>query len=331
MIRPPIRLEVAERTQASEARRVAAELARTLGFSETQAGEVAIVVTEAGNNLAKHATGGELLLSAIVDEKQSAIEILALDRGPGMDLDRAMRDGYSTAGTSGTGLGAIQRLSTIFDVWSAPSGTVLFSRFEREQRPAGEFVVGSARAAKHGEIACGDAWIAREELGHFTVLVADGLGHGQFAADASLEAAGVFRSVTFRGCADMIRLVHGGLRGTRGAAVAVAAIDRDARKIQFSGLGNIAGVIVRTGGTQSMVSHNGTAGHQAPRIGEFEYSWPQAGLLVMHSDGLASSWNLDRYPGVTRRHPSVIAGLLYRDFNRGRDDVTVVVISEAAS
>ena len=51
----------------------------------------------------------------------------------------------------------------------------------------------------------------------------------------------------------------------------------------------------------------------------------------MHSDGLQTHWRLERYQGAGVRHPGVIAGLLYRDFNRGRDDVTVVGIREAAA
>ena len=324
---PPITLPIAERTQASEARRLAGELARHLGFSETQAGELAIVVTEAGNNLAKHATGGEMLLSATADEKHAAIEMLAIDRGPGMDVDRCLRDGFSTAGTTGTGLGAIQRLAGYFDVWSNSSGTVLLARFEREPRVPRAFMIGSARAAKPGETMCGDAWIAREELRHLSVLVADGLGHGPFASDAAIEATSVFRTQRFDGAASMVRLVHGGLRGTRGAAIGVAELDLSAGKVRYSGLGNIAGVLVGAGRMQNMVSMNGTAGHQAARIGEFEYTWPEGGLLIMHSDGLGSSWSLDRYPGLLRQHPSIIAGVLYRDYSRGRDDVTVVVVS----
>ena len=332
MIRPPIRLRVAERTQAAEARRAATELARSLGFSETRAGEIAIVVTEAGNNLANHATGGEILLSATEDEKHAAIDMLAIDRGPGMNIDQCLEDGYSTGGTSGTGLGAIRRLAGAFDVWSSPaSGTVLFSRFEREPHPPQPFIVGSARAAKDGEIACGDAWVAKQEPGHISLLVADGLGHGHFAADASVQAGMTFLGQTFRGCADMIRLIHASLRGTRGAAISVASINSETGKVCYSGLGNVAGVILRPGGSQSMVSMNGTAGHQAAKVGEFEYVWPPAGLLVMYSDGLVSSWTLDRYPGLTRRHPSVIAGVLYRDYTRGRDDVTVVVVAETGS
>jgi hypothetical protein len=77
-----------------------------------------------------------------------------------------------------------------------------------------------------------------------------------------------------------------------------------------------------------MVSYNGTVGHEVRKIQEFTYQWPQQGLLVMHSDGLKTQWRLDRYPGLMHKHPSLIAGVLYRDFNRGRDDVTVLVARE---
>jgi hypothetical protein len=74
-----------------------------------------------------------------------------------------------------------------------------------------------------------------------------------------------------------------------------------------------------------MVSHSGIVGHEARKIQEFVYPWSQDTVLVMHSDGLATHWNLDQYPGLASRRPSLIAGVLYRDFTRGRDDVTVVV------
>ena len=74
-----------------------------------------------------------------------------------------------------------------------------------------------------------------------------------------------------------------------------------------------------------MISQNGTAGHVASRIHEFSYPVPPQSTLVMHSDGLASQRSLSPYPGLRTRHPSVIAGILYRDFSRRRDDVTIVI------
>jgi hypothetical protein len=126
----------------------------------------------------------------------------------------------------------------------------------------------------------------------------------------------------------MVETLHAALRGTRGAAVAVAAINFATRRVRFSGLGNIAATLLGGARPQSMVSLNGTAGHHAAKIGEFEYPWPDLGLLIMHSDGITTSWNLDRYPGLLRSHPAVIAGLMYRDFSRGRDDVIAVAVME---
>jgi hypothetical protein len=48
----------------------------------------------------------------------------------------------------------------------------------------------------------------------------------------------------------------------------------------------------------------------------------------MHSDGIQTQWKLDAYSGLQARHPSVIAGMLYRDFRRKSDDSTIVVIKE---
>ena len=51
----------------------------------------------------------------------------------------------------------------------------------------------------------------------------------------------------------------------------------------------------------------------------------------MASDGLKTQWRLDRYTGLLDRHPSLIAGILYRDYSRGSDDATVVRLTPAMS
>jgi hypothetical protein len=75
-----------------------------------------------------------------------------------------------------------------------------------------------------------------------------------------------------------------------------------------------------------MVSHNGTAGHLAPRIREFTYPFTGKPLVILHSDGLSTKWGLADYPGLAASHPSLIAGVLFRDHRRGRDDATVVAV-----
>jgi hypothetical protein len=127
-----------------------------------------------------------------------------------------------------------------------------------------------------------------------------------------------------------VAAAHAGLRSTRGGALAVADVDLGRGLVRFCGLGNISAAIVANGVVRRLVSQNGTAGHSAARIDEFSYPWPSGGLLVLHSDGLGTHWDLDRYPGLARRHPGLIAGVLYRDFTRGRDDATVIVARESS-
>jgi hypothetical protein len=74
-----------------------------------------------------------------------------------------------------------------------------------------------------------------------------------------------------------------------------------------------------------LVSHSGIVGHQVTRINQFDYDLPPDGVVVMHSDGLTNKWRVDRYPGLLRRDPALLAGVLYRDFTRGRDDASVII------
>jgi hypothetical protein len=176
---------------------------------------------------------------------------------------------------------------------------------------------------------CGDAWrLARGRDGLLAVVVADGLGHGPLAAEAAEAACAVFEADPFAGPRAMIEAMHGATGGTRGAAVAVARIDAAAGRLTFAGVGNISGTLMGADAEdrRGLMSHNGTVGHQVRKVQEIEYPWGPAAVLVLHSDGLQTRWALEKYPGLVRRHPAVIAGLLYRDFRRGRDDATVVVV-----
>jgi anti-sigma regulatory factor (Ser/Thr protein kinase) len=325
---------VTEVSQVGEARRAAAALAGRLGFDETEGGKVALVVTEASTNLVKHAARGEMLLRPLERGGLGGLEVLALDRGPGMaDPERCLRDGFSTAGTPGTGLGAIARLAGFFEIHSLPQvGTALLARLWARPQPAvqgpGGLEVGAVSLPKAGEEACGDGW-AVESYGERTLaLVADGLGHGLMAAEAARGAVRVFRKNARLAPAEVVQAVHAALRSTRGAAVAVAELRLNDRELRFVGVGNIAGTVYAGGASRSTVSHNGTAGHELRKVQEFVYPFPPGALLVMHSDGLATHWRLDRYAGLAGQHPGLVAGVLYRDFQRGRDDVTVVAVRE---
>lgn len=326
-------LSISESSQVGEARRLALALASRLGFDETQRGKVGIVVTEVANNLMQHAGKGNLLLQVIQKNNQSGIEILALDQGPGMNnIGECLRDGFSTKGTPGNGLGAIRRLATVFEIYSQPQwGTVvlaqLWQKSSLDKCPENLELSAICLPIK-GEEVSGDAWAIGKSGDDYLILVADGLGHGPMAAEAASVAVRVFREQIQRSLKEIVEAMHGAMRHTRGAALAIAKINLEQQILQFVGVGNIAGTIHSSTGYKRMVSHNGTVGHELRKIQEFSYSWQREGILIMHSDGLGTHWDIQRYPGLATRHPSLIAGVLYRDFNRERDDVTVLVARE---
>ena len=334
---PPVLVRLDHVSQVGEVRRLATSMAGRLGFNEHDQGRVALVLTEAANNVIKHAGSGEIVLRSAT-HSIPRIEALVVDKGPGIaDVSRALQDGYSTAGTPGTGLGAVARLSSKFDVYSALGlGTVLLLQVwpEGSRRPdpapSDFFDAGTVCLPYPGETAFGDAWAIRRVGDRALVIVADGLGHGPQAAAASEQAVRHFQESRADAPAAILAEVHAALRSTRGAAVAVASIDRSNQEIRYAGVGNIAASVVSGDQSRSMVSHNGTVGHEVRKIQEFQYPFPPEALVIMQSDGLQTHWRLDRYPGLAARDPAVIAGLLYRDFSRGRDDVTVLAVRETS-
>ena len=324
-------LSVADASQAGQARRQAAQLSSELAFNETDAGKVAIVVTEVATNLVKHGHGGDLIVSALTTDGSSGVQVLALDKGPGIEnVGESLRDGYSTSGTPGTGLGAVRRLASRFDIHSQiGSGTAVLAELwptvpRGHAAPRG-LEIGAVCVPASGEEVCGDGWAVTRTERQTTILVVDGLGHGALAADAAHEAIRAFSERPGVAPDAAVSAIHQALRSTRGAAVAVAEVDHRSGLVQYAGIGNIAAVIVSPSlPLRHLVSHNGIAGHEARRITTFTYPWTADSTLVMHSDGLSTRWSLDAYPGLMQRHPALIAGVLYRDFTRGRDDATVV-------
>ena len=330
---PYLDIAVTEQTQVGEARRAANRLGTEHDLDETVRGRVAIIVTELGNNLWRHARKGRLLMGCRRNDEGCQLEVISIDSGPGMDVARCLRDGYSSGGTPGTGLGAVQRLSTDFSVFSSPDkGTVILSRTwvpasnELVARPRTRFAHAGICLAAPGETVSGDAWEVRLEAdAKAAVIVADGLGHGPVAAEAAAEALKAFGAL--RGApASVLERAHPAMRTTRGAAVSMLQLDANAGTIVYAGAGNIAGRVISGVEDRSLMSQHGTLGVQVRKLQDVSYAWPDHSIVVLHSDGLITRWNLKEVGGLLQCDPAVIAGWLVRDCTRGHDDVTVVVL-----
>lgn len=327
-------IHVSDPADVGEARRQGIELAQLLAFDAATTGQLALGITEAGTNIVKHARDGMVLLRPLADAGEWAVEALVLDRGEGIrDLALSMRDGYSTAGTPGGGLGALARMTQALEIFSLPGkGTAL--RFEVRRRavsaPASAaLLVGGVCVPKPDEQACGDAWTLVREEGRHILAVIDGLGHGLGAAAAAHIAIDVTqRRAAGSSAVELVQLLHAALRASRGAAGAVAVLEPGRGSGTFCGIGNISCTIRSPHETRKLVSHDGILGHRSRRIHEYSFAFPADATLIAHSDGLNTHWQLDAYPGLARHHPALIAGVLYRDHARGSDDATCVVLRQ---
>lgn len=319
-----------EASQVGEARRAAAVLAAEQGFDETAAGRLALVINELGNNLLRHAKNGRLLVGR-GGGAEDGLDVVSIDEGPGMaDVQACLRDGYSTGGTPGTGLGAVKRLADRFSIFSQPgNGTLISARMRsapavHDAAPS-RFIVGAIAIAAPGETVCGDAWAVRDHASQMSVMVADGLGHGPHAAEAGDAACEVFGSM--QGApAQVLERAHLSLKTTRGAAVAMATLDAGASAVKFAGAGNISGRLMSGIDEKNLMSQHGTVGVTVRKLVDIDQPWPAHSLLVLHSDGIATRWSLGDAVSLLQCDPVLLAAWLIRDHCRGRDDATAVVI-----
>ena len=327
---------IGEMSQVGELRRGVERMAQAAGFGEVARGRAAIIASELGTNIVRHAGKPGEVLVQLLDARsgETHLEVLAIDRGVGMDVDRCLRDGYSTGGTSGNGLGAVNRLATVFDIYSAQgSGTVVLARIARN---AGEGVamrdgakavrLGAVSRAVEGEIENGDTWRVSATSDQIALLVVDGLGHGPFAASAATAAAESFLRDPFADPVEALGSIHRALVGSRGAAASCVLIDLRTRVAGFAGIGNISVTCHAEGARKAMGCQNGTLGVTVPKPRAFQYALPEHSLLVLNSDGLQTRWSFEQYPGLMARHPATIAAMLYAQHARQRDDVTVLAV-----
>ncbi|HZY20269.1 MAG TPA: ATP-binding protein [Ramlibacter sp.] len=316
-------------SRVGEARRHAAQLSADCGLDDVEAGRLAIIVTELGTNLLRHASGGRLLLSPRPGRRE--VEVIAIDRGPGIpDLERSLNDGFSTGGTPGTGLGAVRRLADDFDIHSSqPQGTIVLARVRSAASPrdaSARVCTGAVSLAAPGEIVCGDAWAFALDGARAALLVADGLGHGPDAAEAATQAVAVFAEEPLGGPRRLLERTHARLRATRGAAVSLMLADAEAGTLRIAGAGNVLGRVVSGVEDRTLLTQHGTAGLAMRSPEETAAVWPAHALVVLCSDGIETRWKPEQLRPVLERDPAIAAALLARDHCRGRDDATVAVL-----
>lgn len=333
-------ISIAEPGDVGVCRRRASSIAAGMGFPDVAVGQIAILVTELVENVIRHGGGkGELRLREIARETQRGLEIVCTDSGPGLDRARAFLDGYTTAASLGIGLGAVARLADDCEARTPPSGSgseIVVVKWLPSPRTAeaprlwhaGRIDVGARSRPFPGLTVNGDAYVVRFPApGRVVAAVIDGLGHGVDAHEAAVAGRDYVERQAGAPLPDLFAGLERCLRKTRGAVVAVADIDLDARRLRFAGVGNVEVTVLSGQGALQLVSTNGIVGHHH-RLRPYEHAWEAGRTLAMCSDGIRSGWRTGIDKAILLGHPELLAETVVNNYSRSTDDATVLGVRE---
>ena len=308
-------------------------LALESGFTAHRAGETDIIVAELTSNLIKFPGSGELLYRVNKLATHNEIEIYCLDNGTGIaNINKIMNDGYSSANTLGQGLGAIKRLSNDFQIYSLRNwGTVQYVKICDTAdyclpalKPNLNFSAISVNCP--GERVCGDGYLVKESSAGFQIFVGDGLGHGVNAHEAVEQAKKIFKSSREADPVAVLREMHDGVKKTRGLVATVASVNYKNETWSICGIGNISTRIYYGIDNKTYTPYNGIVGHNIPRtLNSTIVPYQKHQMVVMHSDGLRTRWNLSELLSILKHDPGIVGASIYKSTLRGNDDATILV------
>lgn len=103
-------------------RSVIRNMTASCDFKHLETTKLVTAASEVARNIITYATEGTILGEIVTDQNnRNGVRITARDSGPGItDVDLAMKNGYSTAGSLGLGLPGAQRLVSEFQIFSEP-------------------------------------------------------------------------------------------------------------------------------------------------------------------------------------------------------------------
>jgi anti-sigma regulatory factor (Ser/Thr protein kinase)/serine/threonine protein phosphatase PrpC len=327
-------IPVLQSSDVSVARQAVRAMARALGFDEQVNEEVAIAVSELAWNLVKHARDGRLTLTALRERERAGIQIESVDSGPGIaDVEQAVTDGFSTVGTLGSGLGAVNRLMDEFDITSDPqdggSTRIICRRWKRVDTPgviSCPLEFGAATRPYPLKTVNGDAFVI-EQWGESALgAVIDGVGHGEPAHQAAQTARDYVESHLDQPFKAIFSGVGRACRATQGVVMALARFDWRQARLTFASVGNVEARVFGSLNKLNFFIRRGIIGLNAPGPMVTEHHWDPNDLLVLHSDGLKAHWDWNDYAHLAKESATVIAQHLLQRLAKDDDDATVLVV-----
>lgn len=323
--------KVADRSYFAIVKKEVHALTLNAGFSTQRVGEIDIIVAELVSNLVKHGGGGQVMVKLIAEKDNSLLELISIDSGKGMaDVNRMMVDGVSTQNTLGQGMGAMKRLSHLFQVYSMKDwGTVTLIRIWKNDpalfSPTALTQIRSVIVPKPGETHCGDGFFHKVTTDDLSFFLGDGLGHGPEAEKAVTQAGEAFMKCYEKEPTEVIRYINASVRKSRGLVGTVVSLDTKERKWRICGIGNVQTKIAEGIELKNYMAYNGIIGLNVPNtLKSHEMPYENGQQLIMCSDGIKTRWDTFRYQAITRYDLSIFCATLLKDFSRNTDDAAVV-------
>jgi len=302
-----------------------------IGINPKRVAEIDLIVAELTTNLFKYAIEGEILFGSFKEGQNAYIEIISIDKGPGIaNPARMLQDGVSSTKSMGHGLGSIKRLSDTFDIYSLPDwGTILLSRVyvTTPVKPGSRIVIRPIVLSKAGETVSGDGLAIKTGKDYVKIMLCDGLGHGPEANKAINEAEKAFRIFPDTDPTDTLRFIHNAIKKTRGMVSNIVCFDLKSKTWSSAGIGNISARWLGPVSFKNHMSYNGIVGHNIPNtMNAQSYPADLYNQVILASDGIKTRWDTAKYPMIQKCDPSVLAAAIYKDHARHTDDMSVVVI-----
>ena len=309
------------------------------GLLEGDRATVLTIVSELASNIHKHAGRGSVRIEGGAGASGGAVRIVAHDEGRGIpDIDLAMQDNFSTAGTLGLGLPGVRRLAQEFSIesepgkWTRVSATVRCAGARLGASSAGSdaslrikgWEVGRCVRPLAGQHDSGDLVIARSVGDAALLVIVDGTGHGATAHRAAAAAAAIVEGGAWMGVHDLLRHVHARLVGTVGAAVGALLLDRSGRRFSYAGVGNTT-ASREVGEPWRGISREGMLGERMPSVVVQEGAVAEGDVFVMCSDGVGSLARSVMPARAARRDAAGLARDIVSELGRAHDDASCIV------
>lgn len=327
--KPHLLLNVPDRSYFAIIKKEIHQLAVEGQFTPQKVAEIDIIVAELVSNTVKHGRNGYLLVKCF----DSYIEIIAIDEGPGItDITRMMQDGVSTKNTLGQGLGAIKRLSQVFQVYSIKGwGTIVLSRVFKGEQPAFvkplNYEIAGLLVPKPGETSCGDGWWCKASQDRVRVFMGDGLGHGPEAEKAVTEATAALDHCVEKTAFESLREIHRSVRKTRGLVGTMAILNTREKRWNVCGIGNINTRIVTLPEVKNYMAYNGILGLNIPTTIKDQETVAERGqIIIMCSDGIKTKWDFIKYPNIFKYDLSIVLAAIFKDNARRTDDMGLLAV-----